>query len=315
MRSEYQLPAMNEPVRGGGGQEVWRHEQDPGRGQGRRIRENDFLFRGTRTRNRSIAHKWDAAFPGEVANRTFFRFRRGRVSGTRRHLACPGCDANPTPTARLPMRPLHTLTLAGALIAITGATLNAQTPGKGKQRPPVDDPKANLKGIPPVIGPVAPATGAPIKDRLAKVAALVNDRKFKEYTAEDQVLGLDLLQADPEKLLAELNAAIRAVSNDPYLYKTRALLIFAIIFALVGLSAIVIGAINGEGVVSISGAVASVRFWPAVHYSAATRRANIRLRLLEFTLSRAQTAEAGERLIREAFPGTDVPVEPPKGNP
>jgi hypothetical protein len=74
-----------------------------------------------------------------------------------------------------------------------------------------------------------------------------------------------------------------------------------IAFAVVGLTVLVVGAIQGEGVIAASGAAASALFWPAMRNAVLIRRANIRIRMFELALSQAKNSKDAATLIRDAM--------------
>lgn len=55
-------------------------------------------------------------------------------------------------------------------------------------------------------------------------------------------------------------------------------------FPVAGLGVLVAGAFGGDGLMSLSGAVASGFFWPALKYATAVRQANMEVRMLELVL-------------------------------
>jgi len=74
-----------------------------------------------------------------------------------------------------------------------------------------------------------------------------------------------------------------------------------ITFVLVGVVVIGSGAYHGNGLVALSGSVASALFWPALRYAIAIRRENMAIRLLELALTHAKTAEQAAKAIKDAF--------------
>lgn len=75
--------------------------------------------------------------------------------------------------------------------------------------------------------------------------------------------------------------------------------IFAILFVLVGLMVLVIGAINKDPISSCFGAAASSLFWPSMTAARRTRKENIAIRLLEASLSRADTAKDAAEMLHK----------------
>ncbi len=81
----------------------------------------------------------------------------------------------------------------------------------------------------------------------------------------------------------------------------RLLYIFATIVILVGSAVLVYGSISGQTVTTISGAISSSLFVPAMSYAKRIRKDNMSIRLLEVSLNRADTAKEAADAIREAF--------------
>jgi hypothetical protein len=76
--------------------------------------------------------------------------------------------------------------------------------------------------------------------------------------------------------------------------------VLTILFAIVGLLTLLIGAVKGDGLVSLSGSLAAALFWPALRSANSIRQANIRIRLYELALTKAKTAKEAADIIRDA---------------
>jgi hypothetical protein len=61
------------------------------------------------------------------------------------------------------------------------------------------------------------------------------------------------------------------------------------------------GAVDGNGGVSVAGAVASIFFFPALAAARAIREDNMAIRLLEIALDKASTADEAAKALNEAF--------------
>lgn len=85
-----------------------------------------------------------------------------------------------------------------------------------------------------------------------------------------------------------------------------------LLFAGGGVTALLVGAFRGEGVVALSGAVGAGLFWPALHYARAIRQQNINLRMLEIPLSMATTAKAAAAALQQVFLAAAQPTVPKK---
>jgi hypothetical protein len=77
------------------------------------------------------------------------------------------------------------------------------------------------------------------------------------------------------------------------------LLVFAVLFVLLGAATIVWSFVQRQSFVTLAGSLESALFWPAWSLAARTRKDNIMLRMLELPLSKAKTSiEAAEMLQR-----------------
>ena len=77
------------------------------------------------------------------------------------------------------------------------------------------------------------------------------------------------------------------------------LYLFAIAFVTAGLWGLVYSVLKGQQVSAVAGCVSSALCLPAVHLARSIRKENIAIRLLEFTLSKAETEkEAAQALHR-----------------
>jgi hypothetical protein len=76
--------------------------------------------------------------------------------------------------------------------------------------------------------------------------------------------------------------------------------ILTILFAVVGLVVLMVGAVKGDGLVSLSGSLAAALFWPAMRSANNIRQANIRIRLYELALAQAANAREAADIIRDA---------------
>lgn len=66
---------------------------------------------------------------------------------------------------------------------------------------------------------------------------------------------------------------------------------------LAGLVVLLWGAYHLQGIVALSGALASGLFWPALHYAREIRKENITIRLFEVPLANATTADSSAKLL------------------
>lgn len=96
-------------------------------------------------------------------------------------------------------------------------------------------------------------------------------------------------------------------------------LCFGLVVLLVatGVAVLITGIIQNEIVVAVTGGGVTGLFWPALGYARGFRRDNIRIRLFEFALSKADTTQEAAAILREAIglpvSGREVPQE--KGEP
>jgi hypothetical protein len=75
----------------------------------------------------------------------------------------------------------------------------------------------------------------------------------------------------------------------------------AVAFAAIGLLVLVWAAVTREPVVAVAGSISSYLFWPAAKFARQTRKESIAIRLLEATLSRADTAAEAARMLGRLF--------------
>lgn len=69
----------------------------------------------------------------------------------------------------------------------------------------------------------------------------------------------------------------------------------------VGVAGAVVGMVKGDGLISLFGSAFAALFWPALRYTVGVRRDNIRIRLYEIALARAETSEQMAAILREIF--------------
>ena len=74
-----------------------------------------------------------------------------------------------------------------------------------------------------------------------------------------------------------------------------------LLFAIVGVGVLIVGAIRSEGLISLAGSITSGLFWPAFNQAHRIRKENLMIRLLELTLSKETTAEEAARALQETF--------------
>jgi hypothetical protein len=79
---------------------------------------------------------------------------------------------------------------------------------------------------------------------------------------------------------------------------------FAVVFVASGIVTLIAGAIRGESLVAIAGAVATSLFYPAMRQARQIRRENIAIRLLEAPLSKAETSHEASVAVKEFFSDT-----------
>ncbi len=79
------------------------------------------------------------------------------------------------------------------------------------------------------------------------------------------------------------------------------LYVLATLFAVVGLTVIVLAMVSRQPVVAVAGSIASIMFWPAVNSARQTRKEGIAIRLLEAPLSRADTAKDAADMLHRFF--------------
>jgi hypothetical protein len=84
------------------------------------------------------------------------------------------------------------------------------------------------------------------------------------------------------------------------------LYIFASVFVLAGMTALIWGMVEGQGAVSVAGAIAGALFWPDMHQARQIRRENIAIRLVEGPLSMAETSGEAANALREFFVNTFI---------
>ena len=77
--------------------------------------------------------------------------------------------------------------------------------------------------------------------------------------------------------------------------------LFAVVFVVTGVGALIWGAVAGQGIVSVAGSIAGILFWPALREARQIRKENMAIRLLEVPLSMAGTAKAAAEALRDAF--------------
>jgi hypothetical protein len=76
---------------------------------------------------------------------------------------------------------------------------------------------------------------------------------------------------------------------------------FAALFVIAGLFTLVWGAVAGNGVISVAGAVASIFFFPALAAARSIREDNMAIRMLEIALDKASTSDEAAKALNEAF--------------
>lgn len=75
----------------------------------------------------------------------------------------------------------------------------------------------------------------------------------------------------------------------------------AVAFAATGLLVLVWAAVTRAPVVAVAGSISSCLFWPAAKFARQTRKESIAIRLLEASLSRADTAADAARMLGRLF--------------
>jgi hypothetical protein len=75
----------------------------------------------------------------------------------------------------------------------------------------------------------------------------------------------------------------------------------SVLFGIVGVGTLIYGIVNGTAITSLSGAIASSLFWPAMREARKTRKESLAVRLLEAPLSRADTSKEAADMLREVF--------------
>jgi hypothetical protein len=81
---------------------------------------------------------------------------------------------------------------------------------------------------------------------------------------------------------------------------------FSATFVLAGVLTLVLGAVQGQGMVALAGSLGSSLFFPAMAQARAIRRENISIRLMEFPLSKAETAQEAAEALSDFFRGVLV---------
>jgi hypothetical protein len=81
----------------------------------------------------------------------------------------------------------------------------------------------------------------------------------------------------------------------------RLLYALSTLITITGIFAIIYGTIKGEGLVALSGSIATALIFPAFREAREIRRQNIAIRLLEASLTIAETSEEAARAINDAF--------------
>lgn len=95
-----------------------------------------------------------------------------------------------------------------------------------------------------------------------------------------------------------IDAAIRETRAWEWLCLT-----FTIVFAVVGVGLIILGAIRGDWGIAGPGVGTAALFGPTLWAAIKVWRTNIRIRLLEIPLSLAKTADEAAGIINEVFLG------------
>jgi hypothetical protein len=120
------------------------------------------------------------------------------------------------------------------------------------------------------------------------------DKQFSNNMIPKDSFKIPTLISDRDRTAKEvIDQAIRENRFSEWLMYA-----FAIIFVVAGVSVLIFGAKNGEAVATISGAVASALFYPAMASARRIRKENIAIRLLEAPLSRSDTSKAAAESIR-----------------
>ena len=90
-------------------------------------------------------------------------------------------------------------------------------------------------------------------------------------------------------------------------WNERLLYFIAVACVVSGITALIFGLIQEQGVVAIAGGIASALFIPAMHQARQIRRENIATRLLEGPLSSAATEKEASDALKEFFVHTFIP--------
>ena len=93
-----------------------------------------------------------------------------------------------------------------------------------------------------------------------------------------------------------IDAALQDNSSWEWLCYIAVILLIA-----TGLAGFVTGIILGRDLVAIGGAGVTALVWPALRFAGRLRDANIRIRMYELPLSRADTADDAARILNEAL--------------
>ncbi len=80
-----------------------------------------------------------------------------------------------------------------------------------------------------------------------------------------------------------------------------------VVFVVVGIAIVIVGAAQDNGLVSLSGTGLAGLFWPAIRYVWKFRSENIRVRLYELPLAAAGSADEMAAILREVY---DRPPKP-----
>jgi hypothetical protein len=89
-------------------------------------------------------------------------------------------------------------------------------------------------------------------------------------------------------------------------WNERLLYFIAVACVVSGITALIFGLIQEQGVVAIAGGIASALFIPAMHQARQIRRENMAIRLLEGPLGKAETAKEASDALKEFFLDTFV---------
>ena len=82
-----------------------------------------------------------------------------------------------------------------------------------------------------------------------------------------------------------------------------------VLLVLTGLTTLVVGVAQQKEIVALTGGGVAGLFWPAMHFAKGFRSDNIRIRMYEYALSKAETPAEAAAILKEALGALRSPTK------